>query len=215
MHKLASAPITLDCFEIDDYSPMIPGFAKLTLNQPVDETDCFEENNDWHRDHVGNFVITFIEMLESLRIQYLKTGDKSYWKELVRWLPESWLQKRTVTMSYENLLAMCGKGQRRFHKLNEWSGQDNKSLTNFITWARSLPYAQEFIFIDEDLQKKTLQNLSKVLTTENSSTRMRSVEDILRQLGLTCIEYGPNEELQYKPLGVLLEEVSKKWKAFK
>ena len=37
---------------------------------------------------------------------------------------------------------MCSKGQRRFHKLTEWS-------ESFITWARSLPYAQELIFIDE------------------------------------------------------------------
>ena len=59
------------------------------------------------------------------------------------------MQTRTVTMTYENLFAMCSKGQRRFHKLNEWSGQDNASVPNFISWARSLPYAQELIFIDE------------------------------------------------------------------
>ena len=45
-------------------------------------------------------------------------------------------------MNYENLLGMCSKSQRRFHKLDEWSN-------DFISWARSLPYAQEFIFIDE------------------------------------------------------------------
>ena len=74
---------------------------------------------------------------------------KKVWKELIRWIPESWLQTRTVTMNYENLLNMCSKGQRRFHKLNEWSGVDDNTLENFIKWARTLPYAQEFIFIDE------------------------------------------------------------------
>lgn len=44
---------------------------------------------------------------------------------------------------------MCSKGQRRFHKLNEWSGQDNSNVPNFISWARVLPYAQELIFFDE------------------------------------------------------------------
>ena len=93
--------------------------------------------------------------LEALRLTYLRTKDKRYWKELIRWLPESWLQTRTVTLNYENLLAMCSKGQRRFHKLNEWSGQDNPALPNFISWARTLPYAQELIFIDEiDKPKK-------------------------------------------------------------
>lgn len=124
MHKMASKPITLDCFEIDDLN------SELSLN---------------------NEVSNFIEWLESLRQKFLETKDKKYWKELIRWLPESWLQTRTVTMNYENLLGMCSKGQRRFHKLNEWSGIDNDTLINFIKWARTLPYAPEFIFIDEEI----------------------------------------------------------------
>ncbi len=98
MHKLASKPITIDCFEIDDClyvdtqgNPLL-GFEKTQVEG----------------------IIGFCEML---RKKYLETNDKKYWKELIRWLPESWLQTRTVTMSYENLYAMCGKGQRRFHKL--------------------------------------------------------------------------------------------------
>ena len=131
MHKITSQPITLDCFEIDDY-----------------EKDLFMyyEHSD-----VKDMVADIVRNCETLRQRYLETKDKRYWKELIRWLPESWLQKRTVTMTYENLLAMCSKGQRRFHKLNEWSGQDNSSVPNFISWARTLPYAQELIFIDETL----------------------------------------------------------------
>lgn len=123
MHKLASTPITVECLEIDDYDNSI--FTN------VEEIEYL------------------IQFLESLRIKYLDTKDKKYWKELIRWIPESWLQKRTVTMSYENLLAICSKGQRRFHKLNEWSGQDDDTKPNFISWVRTLPYAQELIFIDE------------------------------------------------------------------
>lgn len=132
MHKLASTPITLDCFEGDDVSFLSIPWSRDTV-MPIET--------------LMNGV--FIPMLETLRQKYLETKDKRYWKELIRWLPESWLQKRTVTMNYENLLAMCSKGQRRFHKLNEWSGIDNSELPNFISWVRSLPYAQELIFIDE------------------------------------------------------------------
>lgn len=128
MHKMASKPITKDCFEIDDYN------CGLGLIDDV---------------NIGLRVDCFLDDLEQLRQLYLQTNDKRYWKELIRWLPESWLQTRTVTMNYENLFAMCSKGQRRYHKLNEWSGQDNPNLINFISWARELPYAQEFIFIDE------------------------------------------------------------------
>lgn len=120
MHKLASTPITLDCFEVDDYE-----------NIEID----------------GGEVNSIITYCESLRKQYLETSDKKYWKELIRWLPESWLQTRTVSMNYENLLSICS--QRRHHKLNEWSGADNPALPNFIDFARSLPYAQQFLFLDE------------------------------------------------------------------
>ena len=135
MHKLATTPITLDCFEIDDYDRNLSLADNPKDNDGLDNISTFEED--------------IIYVLENLRQKYLETKDKRYWKELIRWLPESWLQKRTVTMTYENLLAMCSKGQRRFHKLNEWSGQDNPNISNFISWGRTLPYAQELIFIDE------------------------------------------------------------------
>ena len=133
MHKLTSKPITLDCFEIDDLAEMdmiipIVG-SEITLEQAKN---------------------AIIDICEGLRQKYLETKDKKYWKELVRWLPNGWQQTRTVTMTYENLLAMCSKGQRRFHKLTEWSGDGEDFVTeSFIKFARKLPYAQEFIFIDE------------------------------------------------------------------
>lgn len=126
MHKLAATPITCKCFEMDDYN-----FADRSEHSVEDI---------WEK---------LIQILERLRLRYNETKDQRYWKELIRLLPESWLQTRTVTMSYENLIAMCSKGQRRFHKLNEWSGKDDPAKQNFISWARALPYAQELIFIDE------------------------------------------------------------------
>ena len=76
--------------------------------------------------------------LETLRKLYNETKDKRYWKELIRLLPESWLQKRTVTMSYENIFKMVR--ERINHKLSEWS-------ESFIDWAKTLPYADDLIFI--------------------------------------------------------------------
>ena len=135
MHKLATTPITIDCFETDDYDGSLKVFDREPYNPDETLNECANE---------------IIEICETLRKRYLETNDKKYWKELIRWLPESWLQTRTVTMDYENLLAMCSKGQRRFHKLTEWSGDGENFVTpSFIKFARSLPYAQEFIFIDE------------------------------------------------------------------
>ena len=137
MHKITSKPITIDCFETDDYINDLDW-----IGVPVGECASAYDNN--------KSIMQLIDMLEGLRLKYLETKDKRYWKELIRWLPESWLQTRTVTLNYENLLAMCSKSQRRFHKLTEWSGDGEDFVTeSFIKFARKLPYAQEFIFIDE------------------------------------------------------------------
>ena len=132
MHKLTSKPIALDCFEIDDFNQdlvyyEIPGAAN----------------------EVGMFADFMTEQLEFLRQKYLETKDKRYWKQLVRWLPCGWLQTRTWTANYETIRAICH--QRRNHKLNEWSGQDDSSKDNFIAWARTLPYAQYLIFDDQNV----------------------------------------------------------------
>ena len=133
MHKLTSAPITIDCFDMDD-------MENVTVydNEPYKPDETIEDM--WN---------TIIDYCETLRKRFLETNDKVYWKELVRVLPNAWMQKRTVTLNYENLLSICSKSQRRFHKLNEWSGLDRNDKANFISWARTLPYAQELLFIDE------------------------------------------------------------------
>lgn len=125
MHKLASTPITKECFEMYDF------------------TEHFENDSIFGSEiYMSDVWDSMIDYLEKMRIAYNETKDKRYWKELIRLLPESWLQKRTVTMNYENLLGICSKGQRRNHKLTEWS-------KSFIDWARNLPYAESLIFIDE------------------------------------------------------------------
>lgn len=132
MHKLASTPITLDCFETDDYTDWLE----------VDKEDIKEYDPDMFYDHwhMGMFTTYVIEHLEQLRLMYLKTKDKWYWKELIRWLPESWLQTRTITISYENILNMIQ--QRKDHKLSEWH--------YVIDEFRKLPYAKELLFLNEE-----------------------------------------------------------------
>ena len=120
MHTLATTPITLDCFEIDDYSNGYDNEYGI-IN--------FKEENE---------IQYIIQYLEKLRIKYNETKDKKYWKELIRWLPESWLQKRTITFNYENLLSMGL--QRDNHKLTEWH--------SFIEWESYLPYADQLLFFD-------------------------------------------------------------------
>ena len=139
MHKLSTTPITIDCFETDDYEP------SLIFEEGVDDSG----DNPWNYKISVEYAVgtnekeyynsdTFIGFLESLRLKYLETKDKKYWKELVRWLPESWLQTRTWTANYEVIRNIVH--QRQGHKLTEWA--------SFIEWAKSLPYAEELIFYE-------------------------------------------------------------------
>lgn len=127
MHKLASYPIDIDNFEIEDFNPDLIFWTNDNGDSPVD----YEI-----KDHIEDHIF----FLEKLRQKYLETKDKRYWKELVRWLPESWLQKRTVTLNYENLRSMYL--QRKNHKLSEWR--------YFCDWIKTLPYSSELIIYGLD-----------------------------------------------------------------
>lgn len=127
MHKLASTPITIDCFETGTFNPNLEYY----------EFDGIVNT-------VGMFSDLIIEQLESLRKKYNETKNKEYWYELIRWLPNGWLQKRTWSANYETLFAIVK--QRADHKLSyEWG--------SFIHWCTTLPYAKELIFCGEERQK--------------------------------------------------------------
>ncbi len=122
MHKLKDTPITVECFEMDDFS--------------IFETDSDVEESINSFEFWNLYLIPYLEKLRAL---FNETKDKKYWKELIRMLPESWLQKRTVTMNYENAYSMWQ--QRKCHKLDEWS---DVFCDDFI---EELPYFKE-LFID-------------------------------------------------------------------
>lgn len=142
MHTIHTTPITVDCFETNDFCWDLPMIDDVNVGIRSEE---------------------IIENLEQLRQLYLMYKDddpvlaKKYWKELIRWLPRSWLQMRTVTMTYENLYAIIR--QRGNHKLNEWSGKDNPLVPNFIAWVHSLPCADELLFP----KSKVLKQNTKVV----------------------------------------------------
>lgn len=116
MHKLASTPITIDCFEMDDFE-----------NFDLESQDVvFPLKATWE---------SLIGDLEFCRQKYNETKDKRYWKELIRMLPESWLQTRMFDCNYATLRNIYK--WRKNHKLSEWH--------KFCDWIETLPYAQEFI----------------------------------------------------------------------
>ena len=92
MHKLATTPITKDCFSFDN-------------GLPEDDEFSFVANG-------------LISDCERLRKYYLETKDIRYWRALIQLLPSSWNQTRTWTADYAVLRNIYFA--RGFHKLMEW-----------------------------------------------------------------------------------------------
>ena len=81
------------------------------------------------------YLDSLIAYLNECREMYVETKAKAYWQQIIDLLPESYMQKRTVTMNYENVVTIIR--QRKGHKLSEWS--------QLIAALCSLPYVKEII----------------------------------------------------------------------
>lgn len=101
MHRLMARPLTGDDFEIDDRASIGP---RVT-----------------------------IEYLNNLMKEYKNEEDpdekKAIWRHIIQNLPQSYIQKRTVMMSYAALRSIYR--QREGHKLIEWQ--------TFREWVETLP----------------------------------------------------------------------------
>lgn len=107
MHKLATTPITRECFSFDG---------------GLDELMDKDSAEQYYVDEYGSYMFfshIMIEMCEQLRKKFVETGEKRYWRALIQLLPTSWNQKRHWTASYATL-ANIAKA-RANHKLEEWS----------------------------------------------------------------------------------------------
>lgn len=130
MHTIQKTPITLDLFETDDYNKTICGDWAENCIMPV-----LEELRQKHLEYKQK---SFNEEDPEKASQLLKQSN-AYWKELIRWLPEGWLQKRTWTANYEtarNILKW-----RDPHKLSEW--------VPICDALKSLPYADELLTFNQ------------------------------------------------------------------
>lgn len=89
MHRLHSRPFALSDFSTDHLTP--------------------ESLSEFAR---------YVSYLETVRLRYMESKDKTHWYDLIQLLPSSYNQMRTVTMNYEVLANIYYA--RRNHKLDEW-----------------------------------------------------------------------------------------------
>lgn len=92
------------------------------------------ELEDFSTEHLSPLSLSalrnLIDVMNFEREHYIACKDKDCWWQMIQLLPTSYNQKRTVTMTYENLLNMLE--YRRGHKLDEWR--------MFCDWILTLPY---------------------------------------------------------------------------
>lgn len=100
MHKLMDRELTLDDFEFDE-------------KEKLEDATVFTLNS---------MITVYKEIIDA-------DEKKKIWRKIIQHLPQSYLQKRTVMMSYAALRTIYR--QRKWHKLREWE--------QFRKWAESLP----------------------------------------------------------------------------
>ena len=118
MHK-----VTEKAFTLDDFSHEHLVFeSKNTLQYVINSLNSYRDiYKNWEK-----------------QSDYIKKAfdcDKmEVWWQIIQLLPSSYMQKRTVTMTYENIYAM--RQQRSGHKLDEWR-------IDFFNWSDELPHLKE------------------------------------------------------------------------
>ena len=110
-------------------------------------------------DFEGEVPEVILNILNMLRLE--ARGNMQRFRELKNLLPEGFLQKRTVNMSYQTIRNMYH--QRENHGLTEWS-------VDFVNFVNSLPYSDEFLTLEKkdrfesimEAQKDFLKNFKDI-----------------------------------------------------
>ena len=115
-----------------------------TYRQGVEKVSCSTmhklmarplEENDFEHDCMNDkYLDNMIKSINDSMLAYQLCKDPDYkkeiWRGIIQALPQSYLQKRTVCMSYAALRNIVK--QREGHKLKEWA--------QFIDWCKSLQH---------------------------------------------------------------------------
>lgn len=94
------------------------------------------ELSDFSTEHLVGLSIAalrgVLDVMNLERKHFLVTNDKDCWWQMIQLLPSSYNQRRTVTMTYENVMNMLD--YREGHKLDEWR--------EFCEILRALPHVE-------------------------------------------------------------------------
>lgn len=130
--------------EIEDKEFTLEDFSFEHLLRPIDVHLPNDSCCTWSWEGCDiiapiNILEETINMLNQARKMFLETNDEKYWWQMIRLLPNSYNQKKMVTLNYEILMDLYESHQN--NKFDEWS--------TFCNWVEVLPYS-ELIIIKEN-----------------------------------------------------------------
>lgn len=129
MHKIHAKEFTLDDFSTEH----LMGFDNSNYWEEDDDDSCFIEKERYGVITPLSLIEEFtIPLLNVARDKFNETKDKKFWWQMIQLLPDSYMQKATLKLNYENLANIWH--QRNGHRLDEWN--------DFRNWIQSLPYSE-------------------------------------------------------------------------
>ena len=117
-----------DQYKITTVTNSCSTMHKIHAN-PFSLEDFSHENMTCDAVAILNLII---DHLNQRRLDFLETGRKIFWWDLIQLLPSSYNQRRTYFLNYAVLRNIYHA--RKNHKLTEWHV--------FCDWIRSLPYSE-------------------------------------------------------------------------
>lgn len=117
-----------DTYKVGTVANSCSTMHKIAAKEFVVEDFSYEHLSDGGIDALSNIC----DELNLQRDFWLDTKEKCYWWGMIQLLPESYNQRRTVTMNYENVFTIIK--QRTGHKLDEWN--------KFVKILKTLPYVE-------------------------------------------------------------------------
>ncbi len=133
MHKIHEKEFTIEDFSCEQLLSLDCPGAGFDYNCPVRNPENKNElvNGECVLASMELLKLT-VDVLNTYRYRFLKTKDKKYWWQMIKLLPSSYNQKRTVKLNYQVLKNMYRA--RKDHKLDEWR--------EFCKWIEELPYSE-------------------------------------------------------------------------
>lgn len=118
--------------EFDTYRAGVEKVSCSTMHTLM-KRELVLDDFELHGEEWDSHIVDIMGVINGMMTTWRETEDqekkKQIWIEIIRILPQSFLQKRTVMMSYAALRNIYR--QREGHKLNEWH--------IFRDWVESLP----------------------------------------------------------------------------